>query len=622
MRSFSLYRKSHWGFHCLEQVGTSQCCPTLNFTLLFAGRRQVLNRFLRRRTCRKLSTSHPTIPGNPISQAYATTTTIFREISYPLPLHFSHPWTSWLTLPPLGRSLAILTYWVIITLFLTTGSIIHDAYYYERVAFRAAWVSITQVPLIYLLAGKVNVLGMLFGSSYIDLNWIHRWVSRTLFVTVTIHGGFFIKEWVRADFFQLELEMMPMVKWGLVAWAVLAWTMISSLLPLRRWCYEFFVLQHIASGVVYLWLIYKHVPAHARYNIWMAIAFLVSGRLLRGCMFLFRNFSKSGIGHTAELQALPGGITAVTIHDIDFSWKAGQHILLRVPALGPFESHPFTISNLPHQNPSNRNSNKIQLLVRARSGFTRRLHHRATSSSSQATKMRAFINAPFGNLPAWNTFETLVLISASTGASFTLSILESVLRDPCCVSRIECVLLVRDGSQIEGYLEMIRAAAGHPRAAELSLRIEIAVTGGEVVDGEDGAASETTTCSSIDEKSPEADHHRSRSQHPLSPPVPVPAPINEKADIEAAALSLSISSSSSSKPTTNRLRYTYHRPHLSSVIRQPIEASSGETLVTVCGGLSLTSEVRNIVARLSDERGVHKGSGAQGIRLHVEGYGS
>jgi hypothetical protein len=34
----------------------------------------------------------------------------------------------------------------------------------------------------------------------------------------------------------------------------------------------------------------------------------------------------------------------------------------------------------------------------------------------------------------------------------------------------------------------------------------------------------------------------------------------------------------------------------------------------------LVATVRNAVASLSDERAVHKGTGAQGIHLHVEEY--
>jgi Ferric reductase like transmembrane component len=121
---------------------------------------------------------------------------------------------------------------------MTNNAIIDDAYYYERIGFRNAWISVTQVPVVYLLASKSSIIGCVISSSHERLNWLHRWVSRTLLITVTVHGGFFMREWIRADFVKLEMEMMPMVKYGIGAWAILVWTFFTSLPPLRSMAYE------------------------------------------------------------------------------------------------------------------------------------------------------------------------------------------------------------------------------------------------------------------------------------------------------------------------------------------------------------------------------------------------
>ena len=52
-----------------------------------------------------------------------------------------------------------------------------------------------------------------------------------------------------------------------------------------------------------------------------------------------------------------------------------------------------------------------------------------------------------------------------------------------------------------------------------------------------------------------------------------------------------------------------------------VEAAVGETAVVICGGLAITAQARTFVAALSDERAVHKGTGAQGIYLFTETYG-
>ena len=574
-----------------------------------------------------LSLSHPTRPRNLASQAYATTLAIFREISYPQVIRL--PGGSWLSPPPLGPSLVILIYWILITLFLTVGSIVHDAYYWERVGFRAAWVSVTQVPLIFLLSGKVNIGGFFLGSSYMDLNWIHRWVSRTLFVTVTIHGSFFLREWVRADFVRLELEMMPMVKYGFGLWAVLAWTTISSFLPLRRLCYEFFVLQHVVSAGIFLWLLHVHVPAYAAYNVWMAVAFVLSGRVYRLCNLLYRNLSKTSsgnagkvIGHVAELQVLAGEITALTVHDVGFSWKAGQHVLLWCPTLGPLESHPFTIANAPEEY-RRHGSQALRLIIRARSGFTRKLYRRAVASAT----VTAFLTGPFGNLPAWNTYETLVLISASTGASFTLPILETVLKDPSCVKRIDCLLLVRHKSHIRGYIPQLRAAASRSMSSAISLRIVVAVTGKEtdsICEVQTGLEVESLSrSSSLGAPTETVVQPHVKAHDGRTPGFERSVVDSETKKEEEHYLGSLVSGEHDDRPNMNDgvLQYTSGRPSLANFIEDPVEASAGETSVVVCGGKSLTSTVRNFVAWLSDDRAVHKGTGAQGIHLHVEEFG-
>jgi Ferric reductase like transmembrane component len=207
-------------------------------------------------------------------QSCATATAIFREIVSP-ELHFKNRWVSWLSPSPLGRSLVIAIYWAVIIYMLCWESVVilPDAYFWERIGFRAAWISVTQVPSVYLLASKSSVIGVLSGSSHERLNWLHKWVSRTLLVTVSIHGSFFYMEWVNSgdigteSFVSFELWLMPMAKYRMGAWFVLVWTFLSLLAPIRRLSYEFFILQHLAAAAVFLWLLWVHVPSYAQYNI-------------------------------------------------------------------------------------------------------------------------------------------------------------------------------------------------------------------------------------------------------------------------------------------------------------------------------------------------------------------
>jgi NAD(P)H-flavin reductase len=648
------------------------------------------------------------VPQNWATQTYATALTVCREIAYPQGFYITNKRWTWLSPPSVGKCLLILLYWITITIMLTTNSItnIMEAYYFERIGFRAAWVSVMQVPLIIVLAGKINIVGILIGSSYERLNWAHRWVSRTLLASVAVHASFFLREWIRADFVNTELEMMPMVKYGMGAGGVLLWMNLSGLAPLRHVWYEFFVVQHVISIAVFLWLLFMHVPSYAMYYIWMAIGFIAFDRISRLGWILFRNIRirSSGstklklaerVGYRTELFALPGDVTRVVIKNVPFKWAPGQHLYLWIPQVGFIESHPFTISNTsaPLEGAALPDA---QLEIRAHSGFSSRLYNLASRKSPSPRKpveLRSFIQGPFGAHPEWNTFETVVLISASTGASFTLPILESILDDPCCVRKLDFLLCVRQRPQCSCYLHRLRTAARTHKHPNLTVTIHVAITGGEnledtdLVDGglssqcccgpnttsaacvcgsaavqkreeidtdTDANAEEGDVVASCCQPAPEIAEEKGASCCQPAPEIsedkvasccqpaqeisdekvasccqPAPVTSDEKSasyseEKITAVSSLSDSSRSlrsDSIKSSGDVRFLARRPKLDGIIRDAVESARGETGVVVCGGKPLSSHVRNVVAGLSDERAVHKGSGAQGIFLHVEEFG-
>ncbi|USP81068.1 uncharacterized protein yc1106_08342 [Curvularia clavata] len=63
------------------------------------------------------------------------------------------------------------------------------------------------------------------------------------------------------------------------------------------------------------------------------------------------------------------------------------------------------------------------------------------------------------------------------------------------------------------------------------------------------------------------------------------------------------------------------RPQTRDIIRRSLEQAWGESAVVVCGPHGLVADVKRHVVALSDERAVHKGTGAQGIYLHTESFG-
>lgn len=566
-------------------------------------------------------------------QIYATATAIVREASYP-EFRFCG-WLSWMSPPSAGRVIVIFVYWAVIAYMMFYKSFVKDAYYWERVGFRGAWISVTQVPLVYLLAMKSSIIGVIVGSSHERINWLHRWVSRTLLVTVTIHGTFFLREWVRADFVKLELAMMPMVKYGMGAWAILVWNFFTAMAPMRRLAYEFFVLQHIAAAAVFLWLLWVHVPAYAQYNIWFAIGAISFDWVLRSILLVFKNIhfrakpacnGGQRIGHEIKLETKSEDLTILIIKDVHMSWKPGQHIYLWLPRLGPLESHPFTIAST-YDTVNKCTCNTIQLAIRKHAGISKRMHNYATKNQSSLT---GFIAGPYGAPPAWQAFETLILISASTGASFTLPILESLLSRPTtiCTQRIYFLLVTRNKVHIEYYIQRLTTALSVAGERGIELHIEIAITNDSSVASSIHSQETKSPDEALDvdkkEKDPyvlEKEESRPTSSSRASSSI---RPLDSKTEGKICCCN---NPSGLPSPccvpindTSRTIVYSYSRPSVANFIRGPVEITGGETSVAVCGGKSLVADVRNSVVRISDDRAVHKGTGAQGIHLHVEEY--
>ncbi|UKZ76975.1 hypothetical protein TrVFT333_004691 [Trichoderma virens FT-333] len=556
----------------------------------------------RLKAARSQSTPHPTRPDGPLTQSWATATAMIREMSHPqlfVPLrHFT-----WLTPPPLGRVLVLLCYWAVIIYFMTWRSVIHDVYFWERIGYRNAWVTLTQLPMLFLLSTKVNVIGFLVGTSHERLNWLHRWVARTMFVTCTVHGFNFWTEWVRADFVELELEIMPMVKYGLGAWAILLWNVVIGFVPIRRIAYELWVLQHVASSIVMLVLVYLHIPTNARFLFWLAVSFLVFDRAARWALLLWQNLSvKAGgsacqgrrrVGHQILARAVGDSTTVVTIKDVHFDWTPGQHIYLWIPRLGPLEAHPYTIA-CARKMEGTCCCNSIQLILRKHKGFSKRIHDYA--SKNPEASLIGFLSSPYGTPPRWDIYETMVLIGASTGASFTLPLLEAAAQADFvgCVRRVEVLFVARTFKEIEYYVQRAQ------KAGEALMEKGVSVNIHSITSQTSAISRASNTSSELEEPIKGAE----KSSCCCDNKDPGPAASNEKAPA----------------PSLPVIREYTTRPSIEQLIRQPVEAAYGETAVVVCGGPEIVASTRNCVSRLSDERAVHKGTGAQGIYLHVEEY--
>lgn len=408
--------------------------------------------------------------------------------------------------------------------------------------------------------------------------------------------------------------------------------------------------------------VWFHAKEQERVWVWISVGIVCLDRVARYAWAIFVNLSvlhkSAGLRpfwtHQALLNPLPGNVTKVTINNPRVTWRPCQAIFLTCHAIAPFQSHPFTIASLPEDQ-------RIEFLVRAEKGATKRLLRYAKHNDNQlgleiSASERArtvLLEGPYGTIRPLGQFDTVLLIAGGMGATFTVPLLRDLiarLRNDntrhrlTVTSGIRFVWAIKSHEHIAWFDEQLQAVlldADTCRSvgpwSEMFKEVEVSIylTGSE----DQGQGTELDVpCASV----------QCSTEHACSEPITPTYDVGETATgaekdapptMYAITASQTQPSSHNEQPTSvenqgqtsNRrepkdstvspLKPIPGRPPLRKIIGSALENATGESAVVVCGPESLSDDVRRSTVSLSDERAVHKGTGAQGVFLHVEDFG-
>jgi ferric-chelate reductase len=578
--------------------------------------------------------SRPASPSNIFLNCVASITAITREATY---AQYTPRNGRFFKVPPVGTITLLVVYlaWVILLEFVDND--VEGAQHFTSLGVRAAWLAVAQVPLLILLAGKNNLIGLVSGVSYERLNVIHRWVSRVLFLLVTLHVIFLHLSWNAYYLGPLEYATDSCIPTGWATYAILIWMNISTIAPIRNFSYEFFVVQHIITFFGFIIAVMMHLPSTALYSrvyIYIPIGFYLLDRVIRSVRYAWTNVRPG----RATLTALEGGVARVRIQSKSVkNWRPGSHVFLSVPKFGIGQSHPATIASTP-----NSHGGDLVFILKGHKGFTSRLLKSASNSStsllptkeapSQASEVAhiSLIDGPYGSSHSdFAGFDSILLVSGSTGTTFTLPILldlsHRAQQAKFPLKRITFLWIVKNTSWTSWTSSELTTAANALRAAGIELDIRIHVTCDENFTSGDTSGDASKECGCECDKSvgpcccvnvfEDADGIREVDEKGT--------PVGQKEImVNLQPRSQSSSGLKSNSGTKSKVLpcATFHsgRPEIYNLLWDILEKAEGETGVAVCGPLGLSADVRRTVVRCSDERGVHKGTGAQGVYLHAE----
>ncbi|KAH8107422.1 hypothetical protein DFH11DRAFT_1691715 [Phellopilus nigrolimitatus] len=543
---------------------------------------------------------------------------------------------------PLGYLAALLTLEFARARSVATGAL-SPSYW----ANRAGVLAVSQLTFVVALAGKNNIVSALTGIGYEKLNILHRAASRTIVLLIWVHL------WGRdaPDSWFIEV--------GIVGASALTLAALLGAKQLRDRAYDVFVAVHV---VLVLCVPFRAAPPPYKPYVWPP--FLVWGldralraaRVLRLRLLAARTAS-SGAGTHATLEVLSPDTLRVTLRTrggaLALTWRAGQSAYLTAPAAArsPLAAHPFTIASVDAALPSSPHGGggaeggeerELRFIVRARRGFTRRLHALAARAPGGVCATSVYVDGPYGAPPDVHAYPRVLLVAGGSGVSFTLPLLLDVARrarDEAPTTRTRRVLFVwfvrERGKCCRHYTspplrtiltqnlehtewiarDLAALEARMPGGLDVAVRIFVTGTATGTGTGTPAAVDALPTLAETGaDAGVSAGSSKERLESPVSPVSEAPSAEDEKAVRTSAA-----------QRNTAMVRVARGRPGVAGLLEEELAGAGagagGDACVSVSGPQALIDDVRGAL------RGPRAGGpgavlrGGAGVFLHVEHFG-
>jgi len=309
-------------------------------------------------------------------------------------------------------------------------------------------------PFTVLLGIRESLLSLATGISYQNFNFFHRWTGRIIFAQATLHTiGWTIVEarlYRTPHNFRNTLAQQYII-FGVVAQFFITFLYIFSTSWAIRWTgYAFFKKSHILISILYIGACWGHWDL-----LWCwCVASLALIVLDVGARWLRTLLLHSGYGTSRSLFTLKAA-TATVEHigdeqdscirlDFDFehsAWQPGQHFFLCFPAIGLWQSHPFTPCSAPIP------GSKIQhhtYLIRTHSGITAKLA-RLAQSNGGTCETSVVLTGPYGISSIDHTPHNSLFVAGGTGVT---SVFPTLLHEHAAGHVIDFVWIIRKAQDL------------------------------------------------------------------------------------------------------------------------------------------------------------------------------
>ena len=320
----------------------------------------------------------------------------------------------------------------------------------------------SNVLLLLLPVARNSIWQYIFGISYDRAVRYHRYIAHVAVAEIVIHGSSQLSvAWYQGQFSELFFRdgVHGVYTAGPIAASAAISLFLTSLYPIRRLLWKVFLWLHLSLFVLFIVFAFIHASSN-RNTIAFGLALYAVDRLLR-------IISWSRRATITSICALPGDITRITFEKVDFHYEAGQFVFVCIPAISPFEWHPFSVSSSPHQS-------VVTIHCKAVGGWTRRLYQlairQATAIVTAGVSMPLlFVEGPYGclSLPL-ERYDSFLMVAGGIGITPLNSVYNELVHQHYAgqrvIRRMSFVWAVREAEVISSlYADVKRRNSKQPQ---------------------------------------------------------------------------------------------------------------------------------------------------------------
>ncbi|CAM1503403.1 Fc.00g081790.m01.CDS01 [Cosmosporella sp. VM-42] len=282
-----------------------------------------------------------------------------------------------------------------------------------EVASRAGTLSLINMAPIFVSA-YLSFLADLFGVSLSTYRRIHRSCGITAANLLLVHGLLSLAE--NGSF---SLEDWPN-RYALIGISAVVLLELLSFRPLRRLSYELFLRLHQSLAGLFVFCAAKHLVSLQKTQAFWLPIYIFAGicgalTLLQIGLLIYRNKGWGRPCPRVMIKQAEETVEAVVNLSRPVRFHAGQYIVLWIPSLSIWSSHPFTVVSWSPEAQST-----MRLLIEPRQGFTKKLLRRSKMEASQFICYRAFFSGPHGRRLCTEAYKTVIIFAEASGLTAVL----------------------------------------------------------------------------------------------------------------------------------------------------------------------------------------------------------